>query len=503
MSRIIKIGANAVVAKIFNADRAEKNVLSQMLSYEADGKEYSNAYNSGAWNGMGTFFNFKEETFPAGFVDYVRKTFEKSGYVVQIVKKPLPAAIGPEEPKVDNFPEDPRYGYQMETVRRLVDKGRMIAMLATGGGKSRVAKLAYKRIGRNTLFVTTRSVLMYQMKSTFEAMGEKVGVIGDSEFSPTKGFNVAMVQTLASMLKLPSKNDSAQKQREQFARRKGIISLLSSFEFVILEEAHEIGSDSYYSVLNHCINAHYRLALTATPFMKSNSESNMRLMASVGPVGIRVSEEHLINCGILAKPYFKFISVPTPEKLRKTTSWPRCYEIGIVNNELRNAAIINEANNARKYKIPVLILVQRQAHGEILKKMLIESGAKCEFIYGKHEQEQRDKALKKLSKGTLEVLIGSVILDVGVDVPALGMIILAGGGKAEVATRQRIGRGLREKKKSANVTFIVDFDDSGNKHTQLHALARRQIIERTRGFREGILMPGVEFDYSLLKVNNG
>ncbi|MBH8434009.1 hypothetical protein I8Q59_09430, partial [Acinetobacter baumannii] len=43
------------------------------------------------------------------------------------------------------------------------------------------------------------------------------------------------------------------------------------------------------------------------------------------------------------------------------------------------------------------------------------------------------------------------LLDGGVDVPAVGLIILAGGGKAEVALRQRIGRGLRAKKFGPNV----------------------------------------------------
>ena len=43
------------------------------------------------------------------------------------------------------------------------------------------------------------------------------------------------------------------------------------------------------------------------------------------------------------------------------------------------------------------------------------------------------------------------ILDVGVDVPSVGCIILAGGGKAEVANRQRIGRGLRAKKLGPNI----------------------------------------------------
>lgn len=81
------------------------------------------------------------------------------------------------------------------------------------------------------------------------------------------------------------------------------------FEFVILEEAHEASGNSYYEILRYCKNAHYRLALTGTPFMRESEESNMRLMACSGPIAIKVTEEMLIQRGVLAKPYFKYIEL--------------------------------------------------------------------------------------------------------------------------------------------------------------------------------------------------
>jgi superfamily II DNA or RNA helicase len=78
------------------------------------------------------------------------------------------------------------------------------------------------------------------------------------------------------------------------------------------------------------------------------------------------------------------------------------------------------------------------------------------------------------------------------------MIILAGGGKAEVPLRQRIGRGLRFKKVGPNVAFVVDFSDINNDHLRGHALQRRAIIEGTKGFGENILAPGKDFDFEAL-----
>ena len=353
---------------------------------------------------------------------------------------------------------------------------------------TRCAMLSYARINRMTLFLTTRGVLMYQMQRAFEENGEKVGIIGAGDLIVHKGFNVGMVQTLTAMLRDPRR---VEKTKE----------LLSRFEFVILEEAHEISGDGYYEILNHCVNAHYRLALTATPFMKESDESNMRLHAAVGGVGIKVSEKTLIDREILAKPYFKYLNVEKPPLLRKTTQWASAYRIGIVENKNRNAAIIMEAQRAVAHNLTVMILVQQKSHGNALNKALKANGIKSQFVNGDHSQIERQTALTRLKKGKLQVLIGSTILDVGVDVPSVGMIILAGAGKAEVALRQRIGRGLRAKKGSANVAFIVDFNDSDNKHLKEHAKLRRLIVESTPGFVEGILKEGEDFDFSLLKGN--
>ncbi|MFW8412825.1 ATP-dependent helicase, partial [Klebsiella pneumoniae] len=83
--------------------------------------------------------------------------------------------------------------------------------------------------------------------------------------------------------------------------------------------------------------------------------------------------------------------------------------------------------------------------------------------------------------------------DVGVDVPSVGAVILAGGGKAEVEMRQRVGRGLRAKKNQANVCFISDFIDISYKHLMSHSYERKHIIDTTPWFAEGVLPVGSSF----------
>ncbi|WP_202801585.1 DEAD/DEAH box helicase [Magnetospirillum molischianum] len=493
---VIQIAANAIVAKLFNADRDVKLCISELLSYKVDGYEYTDAYKSKGWDGRSSFFDMRSGTFPAGFFHKVHSELIRLGHRVQLVKKPLPAPLGPENPIVDGFGnDDPRYDYQMETVRRLLKLGQMVAQVATGGGKSKIAKLAVARIRRPTLFLTTRSVLMYQMADGFREAGFVPGILGDSQWEPKKGVNCGMVQTLAAKLKEPDPFDPPEKQARQAAVRAKTIKFLEYFEFLILEEAHEVGSDSFYQVARHCKNAYYRLALTATPFMRQDEESNARLMACIGSIGIKITEKMLIERGILAKPFFKYVSSKCPEKLKRGSSYQRAVNLGIIENQHRNADIVFEAVRAASYGLPVMILVGRKDHGRLLKDRLIAAGLRVEFIFGESDRDKRRTTLKKLGDGRIDVVIGSTILDVGVDVPAVGMVILAGGGKAEIALRQRIGRGLRAKKFGPNVAFIVDFSDEHNSHLKKHALTRRAIVEDTPGFVENILPRSVDFDF--------
>lgn len=549
MSKFVKIVFNPVIAALVEPDRDAKLLVNDLLTYKIE------TGMKGMGVAHGSMFDMNKCRFPTGFVRLVTKKLEGAGYRVQVVGKPAPEPTGPANPVVDSNAPDPRYDYQEETMNRLVVLKRMIAQIATGGGKSRTFKLCCERIALPTLFLTTRKSLMYQMASGYRTVksARPVGFIGDGHWKPEPtGVNFAIVDTLVSRLevcsfeseldkaitkhveavekevqaalkrfKLPtnpstlrhadkdtlakiasvrSKVELAKKLDEkalqdkikrkvekQQAVREETLQFLSQVGFLCLEEAHEVSGQGFFDLCNSMPNAHYRLALTATPFMKDSEEANLRLMAVTGTIGIKVSEKDLIDRGILAKPYFLIMPSKRPEGVLRGTAWQAAYERGIVSNIGRNMQIVQAVQQARKYGLTAIILVQRTKHGEELKKLLENIGVRTEFIYGENEQSERQAALDKLGAGKIDALIGTTILDVGVDCPSVGMVILAGGGKAEVAQRQRIGRGLRAKKSGPNVCFVIDFDDVWNNHTLGHSVERRRIIESTPGFAENIV----------------
>lgn len=569
---IVKIKFNAVVAKLIEPQREVRLLVSELLSYRVADAEHTRAFKNSGWDGYSSFYQMRTDSFPAGFVRFLKKKLELRG--IKVIARRAGEVFepaGPENPVIDSFGEDPRYDYQMETVRRLVNLKAMIAQVATGGGKSRIFKLACARINAPTLFVTTRKSLMYQMAAQMEDQGRKIGILGDGTWKPElNGVNFAIVDTLSSRLEVPDfqkevgiiverieneieelfnavasqkglkisenmlrtapdavkkmvsdlrdkisqnvwkkypdsevQKEARVKTERKKARREETINFLREMVFVTLEEAHEVSGNGFYDILNQCHKAVFRLALTATPFMKDEQEANMRLMAVTGPIGIKISEKMLIERGILATPYFYYHEPECPKGLYRGSGWQKAYKVGVVESEPRNSFIVAETKRARQYGLPVMILVQQTAHGRLLKKQLNEAGVITDFISGECDQKKRQAALDKLKDGKLNCLIGSTILDVGVDVPAVGMVILAGGGKAEVALRQRIGRGLRAKKNMPNVCFIIDFTDRHNAHLFKHSSMRRSIVAETPGFAENVLAKPFKFeDYDLKRGEN-
>lgn len=523
----IQLAHNAVVAQLIKPSPEIAQDVAHLLSYKVDGADHIWSVTNGNWDGRSSFYETGKHLFPAGFVFLVHQHLTKLGHTVHLIRKSKLEPLGPYDPIVDVFGNaDPRYDYQIRALRQVEKHERGIIQVATGGGKSKIAKLIMARYRRMTLFLTTRGILLYQMDDQLKEIGLNTGQIGDGEMRVVRGVNLGMVQTLVQALEEPdfhaerravvksihlSKNKDENLTYDQISeiakarfdektkKRNQILKVLEMIEVVIGEEAHEAGGESYFKILQHCKNAQVRVALTATPFMRDSAEDNMRLMAAFGPKLIVITEDMLIKRGILATPYFKFVDSKPHEKLRRTSPWERAYKLGYLENTHMHQDILADALRAKKAGLPVMTLVVRKDHGDTLQTLFRQAGLRAVFIYGDKKMEERRQEIDNLASGAIDVLIGTTILDVGVDVPAVGLVQLAGGYKAEVGMRQRIGRGLRAKKNMPNFAFVADYSCSTNATLVEHYRQRRQIVEQTPGFAENILKPDEDFPWHLFE----
>jgi hypothetical protein len=181
VSNIIRIVADAVNARAIGVSPALGQDLYNLMSFDVEGAEFSTAYSRG-WNGRSSFYSARSGSFPRGFLPTVVDRLRRLGVQVQLNVIRPPAPLGPSIEQCvaeSGYDPDPRYAYQATAVKSLMSYTQCIAQLSTGGGKSQVARIAHRHIGRTTLFLTTRSVLLEQMREGMEERGVPVGTLGN------------------------------------------------------------------------------------------------------------------------------------------------------------------------------------------------------------------------------------------------------------------------------------------------------------------------------------
>lgn len=107
-------------------------------------------------------------------------------------------------------------------------------------------------------------------------------------------------------------------------------------------------------------------------------------------------------------------------------------------------------------------------------------------MIGTINPKARKEKLDKMRARDLMCIIGTSLLDEGVDVPAAGAGIFAGGGKSSTRELQRVGRFIRKDPADAekDCAYIEEFFDH-TKWLSHHAKARRKILETEKEFEIG------------------
>lgn len=333
-----------------------------------------------------------------------------------------------------------------------------------------------KAIPCQWLFLVHRADLLKQTAERYELRtGETAGLVGGGVFNVPDDcrFVVTSFQTAHRQLK-----DHKQEMWK-------LIRVWA--QGVIVDEVHSMPASTFYNTVMQCAAAYYRVGLSGTP-MAGDQGRNLLLMGGLGPVIYRVKPEVLINLGLLARPTIRMVEVPHPASDRKT--WRGVYNERVVRNVDRNKAVVETVKNAEK---PALVFVQAVKHGHDLKKRLEKAGLNARFAWGEQPLAKRKELRDQLERGYLDALVCNVVFQEGIDIPSLRAVVVASGGKSEIAALQRIGRGMRADKATGKTRFEVwDFADVGcgckpsdweGKHSsckwlERHTRARQRAYER-------------------------
>lgn len=357
-------------------------------------------------------------------------------------------------------------GYQQNAVDAAIKNGNGIVEAATGAGKTIIAAAIVAKLGLRTIIAVPTKVIHTQFVEAFKKFTDiDVGIIQGSTFEVDKPVVIAVMAGITK---------DKEKARKALANR----------DVLLIDEYHKSAAKTWRETIMDC-NAYYRIGLTATPFRKTQLECEF-LRACTGEVVYSIDTKTLQDKGFLSVADVRIVKCnvypPKPvynaaEKKFEEVPWVEKHRECIATNDDRNNMIAEIANYHRAIGDKVLIITSWAEHADLIGSRIASS-----YIYlsGKDTAKQaKEKAdeFKAMSGG---VMIGTSVLDLGFDVPAIDVVIIAGGGDAKGRTQQRLGRGLRKAigKSNAVIYDFLDVDNGAKKqHFLNHSYNRISVYE--------------------------
>jgi len=327
-------------------------------------------------------------------------------------------------------------------------RGMLIA--PTGTGKSILALSIMKAFqGKIILFLVPSLDLLKQTEDELDRFGFKsITTLGGGK--PKHIYGQITVSTIQTMIRMD------------------LDQMGHIFDLVIVDELHlASGVDATLEKILSKIPAPYRIGFTATP--PTEEQKRLTITGLLGPIIDEVTWEEGREENMLVEPWLKLVNVPKCSDVDNQRSYKDEYRVGIVENKTRHRIILREAQSLANSGVTSLIFVNIVEHGQRLFDTFNKSDIKCTYVKGDVDSDTRNKIKKQLEQGELDCVISTVWKE-GVNIPSLGAIILAGGGKSEIALMQKIGRSLR-RSEGKDQAIIVDFVDIG-RHLSQHVCER-------------------------------
>lgn len=444
--------------------------LSLRMSYEVPGALFSQAAQSGHWDGRKKLFNKRGLSFPTGLFSHFRDTCYDHGinYNINDTRR-IPTLGKPIAIKGITLRD-----YQIESADKAFAKQRGMVRVATGGGKSAIIAELIGRLNVPTLLLIHKQDIFHQLvKGLNRDLGINVGEIGCGKVIP-RDITVAMIQTIHRAYGGTYQGlKDVEKDATDISKPELIQQVVERAECVIVDEAHHVSATIYTKVMSECQKAYYRWGFSASPWREDNSD--LLLDAHTGARCVDISASELIRRGYLSRPtiYLHEFDHGRPNAF----GYPHMYEQQVVNNTFRNKAVVRVALKAVASGKSCLIAVTRIEHGRMLEAMLKSvMPGKIRFASGQIDSIERKNILEDLNNKKIDIVIATTVFGEGIDCPSLDVLINAKANKSSIDSLQLVGRALRKTSKKDKVT-VIDMYDDHCKYLGTHAKDRLKIYK--------------------------
>ena len=468
---------------IDESDVAFLRKLDNYLSFKVQGAEHTWAFKNGSWNGIRHILT-SNLTFPAGLLKRVEKFYQKHKKELKIIDNRIKASASTPidiDESLSLLGKIP-YDYQVDVLNAAKENNCGIIRSATGSGKTIMSAMMIAHFGKRAIIYVIGKDLLWQTYEFFDKVfDQEIGIVGDGECK-IELINVVSVWTVGQALGVEKSkilldtNDGEKAINKE--KYKDILDLMRTAKVHIFDECHLASCDTIQSISTK-INSEHLYGLSASPYRDDGSD--LLIEGVFGSTIIDIPASQLIKSGLLAKPLIKFVKVPPIKNLPKTYS--AVYKEYITENEIRNNLIIKNAINLVNKGYKTLILFSKLSHGKILFNK-ISKKIPVILLSGKDSLKKRQEAKDKIASGEIKCILASTIFDIGVDLPALSGLVIAGGGKSSIRAVQRVGRVIRRYEKDGYTkthAAIVDFYDQA-KFLKKHTIVRYKIYSSEEEF---------------------
>lgn len=436
------------------------------------------------WDGTSTVARWKgsDLVFPSGLCSYMKEVMTEHQIKFSVRDERLQTY------KKDGYttPDLHLRDYQQKVSDDSLDRQRGVLKLATGGGKTNIAADMINRARSfPAMFYVTSCDLLEQTYDRFvqyfrfNGLEPKIGRIGGGHCD-ISDINLATVQSCQMALEGKFTKNSyddvnfSDKTRFEGNQKGMVVDLIKSAQFVACDECQHVSSETIQSIMNHSAGARYRYGLSASPWRDDGLD--ILIEAAFGKRICDISASFLIKHNWLVRPTITFNHFN--QALGPTASFAAHYSKYVVDNDARNQWIADRAQFHIERGRPTIILVKHVSHAEnIAAKMKCECPILTSSGDEKKSSKKRKEILDKMRERKIMCVIATSLLDEGVDVPAAGAGIFAGGGKSSTRELQRVGRFIRldPNDKNKEAAYIEEFFDH-SKWLLNHAKTRRRIL---------------------------
>lgn len=435
--------------------------IREELKIKAKGYFFNAAYRKRQWDGYVRYITEQTGMFSTGLLDQVIELLKKYEYEYKITDK---RELFKDLKLITELGDKTLMGHQLAGVKALLENKidgvkftRGILAEATNAGKSLMAAAIYasfakKRIG---LFLVNSKTLFEQAFDDLHAIfpGE-VGRVND-KYKEWKRINVCMVQSLGNQIKKSSDYRSK----------------VAKVDILIADEADElIGRKDTKLIMATAYNCTVRVALSGTALKHKDPNKNQEQLAFFGPIVHSITNKELVDDGVSTPPNIKIFW--GNREVREKGDYKLEYKDGVMKNKKRHKRIWRIAGWAiAKEKTPILILFKEHQHGDHMLKLcpkeILEEN-KIEIV--NHKTPGRTQIFKDFNDGRIDILLSSMIIKRGKNLPLIKTLINAAGGDSESTILQILGRSLRSHKTKKSVD-VIDFYDHGS-YLQRHSKHR-------------------------------